>query len=194
MSESEAETADGNAVDECPAPPVYYKIFSTQKLLPPILPDVPNATAWSASHQYSGTISEQIGNQDFAIVENDDIKVTMQRLDTICSTFIIDICWSIAISYFLVLPTDRALKEIMLAGISVVSDGCSLQGNHQIEVRIAPLTDAILKLQSMLGAYQPHEARELLCVDLEQQVQRLHELKSEMTTLLLSGRQQSTVT
>ena len=80
MSEPEAETTDGNAVDECPAPPIYYKIFSTQKLVPPVLPDIPNATAWSAGHQYSGTISEQIGNQDFAIVENEDFKAIMQRL------------------------------------------------------------------------------------------------------------------
>jgi hypothetical protein len=78
----------------------------------------------------------------------------------------------------------------MLAGIAVVSDGCFHQPNHQIEVRIAPLTEAILKLQSILGAYQPHEARELLCVDLAKQVQRLQELKSEMTTLLSSGQQQ----
>ena len=83
MREAEDEAVEGNAVDECPAPPIYYKIFSTQRLNPPILPDISNATAWSASHQYSGTISEQIGNQDFAIVENDNFKVTMQRLDRI---------------------------------------------------------------------------------------------------------------
>lgn len=76
----------------------------------------------------------------------------------------------------------------MTSGLLVVSDDCSSQQNSQIEVRIAPLGEAIQKMQSIIGAYQPHEAREVLCLDMASQVQRLRDLKTEMTSLLEMGK------
>jgi hypothetical protein len=72
----------------------------------------------------------------------------------------------------------------MTTGLSMVSDGCGKESNHQVEMRIAPLNGAIQKMQSVMSAYQTHEARELLCLDLARQVEKLRELKSEMTSLL----------
>ena len=85
------------------------------------------------------------------------------------------------LSYFL---PKSALLGIMTTGLSIVTDGCSSRREYQIEVRIAPLNQAIQKMQSVMSAYQPHEARELLCLDMARQVQRLKELKLEMTNLL----------
>lgn len=79
------------------------------------------------------------------------------------------------------------MKETLTAGLAVISDGCGHQPHHQVEVRIAPLNEAIRKMQSLLSAYQIHEARELLCIDMARQVQRLNELKIEMESLLLLG-------
>lgn len=79
MSDQSAETSDGNAVEECPAPPLYYSLFSTVKIDPPILPDIVNVTAWSSGHQYNGAISAQITNQEIANVPNECYKVEMQR-------------------------------------------------------------------------------------------------------------------
>jgi hypothetical protein len=79
MDDSEVVTGDGNAVEECPAPPAYYKCFSSRKIAPPILPNIPNATSWSAGHQYNGTISSQITNQEFASVPNEDYRIAMER-------------------------------------------------------------------------------------------------------------------
>jgi hypothetical protein len=70
----------------------------------------------------------------------------------------------------------------------VVSDDCSNHQSAQIEERIAPLGEAIQKMQSIIGAYQPHEAREVLCLDMASQVQRLRDIKSEMTNLLEIGK------
>ena len=72
----------------------------------------------------------------------------------------------------------------MNSGLAIVTDGCSNQREYQVEVRLAPLNQAIQKMQSVMSAYQPHEARELLCLDMAKQVQRLKELKLEMTNLL----------
>lgn len=72
----------------------------------------------------------------------------------------------------------------MNSGLAIVTDGCSNQREYQVEVRLAPLNQAIQKMQSAMSAYQPHEARELLCFDMAKQVQRLKELKLEMTNLL----------
>jgi hypothetical protein len=79
MDDTEVVTADGTAVEECPAPPAYYKRFSSQKIAPPILPNIPNATSWSAGHQYNGTISSQITNQDCANDPNEDYRIAMER-------------------------------------------------------------------------------------------------------------------
>jgi hypothetical protein len=70
----------------------------------------------------------------------------------------------------------------------VVSDDCSNHQSAQIEERIAPLGEAIQKMQSIIGAYQPHEAREVLCLDMASQVQRLRDIKSEITNLLEIGK------
>jgi hypothetical protein len=80
--------------------------------------------------------------------------------------------------------SNSALDEIMTTGLSMVSDGCGKEPNHQVEMRIAPLNGAIQKMQSVMSAYQIHEARELLCLDMTRQVEKLRELKSEMTSLL----------
>ena len=69
-----------------------------------------------------------------------------------------------------------------------MTDGCSPQREYQVEIRIAPLNQAIQKMQSIMSAYQPHEARELLCLDMARQVQRLRELKLEMTDLVNAGK------
>lgn len=82
------------------------------------------------------------------------------------------------------LHSNSALNEIMTTGLSMVSDGSGKEPNHQVEMRIAPLNGAIQKMQSVMSAYQTHEARELLCLDMARQVQKLRELKSEMTSLL----------
>lgn len=79
MGDSEVMTGDGNAVEECPAPPAYYKRFSSQKIAPPILPNISNATSWSAGHQYNGTISSQITNQELATVPHEDYRLAMER-------------------------------------------------------------------------------------------------------------------
>lgn len=71
----------------------------------------------------------------------------------------------------------------------VVSDDCSNHQSAQIEERIAPLGEAIQKMQSIIGAYQPHEAREVLCLDMASQVQRLRDIKREMTNLLEIGKE-----
>lgn len=71
----------------------------------------------------------------------------------------------------------------------MVSDGCGNEPHCQIEMRIAPLNGAIQNMQSVMSAYQTHEARELLCLDMARQVEKLRELKSEMTNLLHTGNQ-----
>ena len=79
MNEQSAEATDGNAVEECPAPPMYYKLFPSAKLAPPVLPDIPNVTAWSASHQYNGAISSQMTNIEVANMPSESYKAEMQR-------------------------------------------------------------------------------------------------------------------
>ena len=189
MSEQSPENSDGNAVEECPAPPRYYKLFSTVKIAPPILPDITNVTAWSSDHQYNGAISALMTNQDVANVPNELYKAEMQRLvrDDVANGPSIDLKAPMSsnyltpLSYFL---PKSALLGIMTTGLSMVTDGCSYRREYQIEVRVAPLNQAIQKMQSVLSAYQLHEARELLCLDMARQVQRLKELKLEMTNLL----------
>ena len=189
MSELSPENSDGNAVEECPAPPRYYKLFSSVKIAPPVLPDIPNVTAWSSDHQYNGAISAQMTNQDVANVPNELYKAEMQRFEIndvtdgplIVFAAHIDSNYLTTLSYFL---PKSALLGIMTTGLSIVTDGCSSRREYQIEVRIAPLNQAIQKMQSVMSAYQPHEARELLCLDMARQVQRLKELKLEMTNLL----------
>lgn len=80
MDGTETQLSDGNAVDECPAPPSYYTLFATQSVEPPLLSDIPNITNWSAGHQYNGTISSQISNQEVAVVANEEYRTSMERL------------------------------------------------------------------------------------------------------------------
>lgn len=94
MNEAEVDNSDGNAVEECPAPPIYYKLFSHQKIEPPVIPNIPNATAWSSAHQYNGTIGEQMTNQEVATIPNECYKAEMQRsVSSTCLALI----WSVPI-------------------------------------------------------------------------------------------------
>ena len=79
MNEPIEETNDGNAVDECPAPPLYYKLFPSSEISPPVLPNIPNVTAWSASHQYNGSITAQMTNIDVVNMPSESYKAEMQR-------------------------------------------------------------------------------------------------------------------
>lgn len=79
MSDPSSETSDGNAVEECPAPPIYYKLFPSDKIAPPVIRHIPNSTAWSSAHQYNGTISAQMTNQNIADISSEDYKTEMQR-------------------------------------------------------------------------------------------------------------------
>ena len=88
MDGAESQLSDGNAVDECPAPPSYYTLFATQSVEPPLLSDIPNITNWSAGHQYNGTISSQITNQEVAIVANEEYRISMERFHSIFARLI----------------------------------------------------------------------------------------------------------
>ena len=70
----------------------------------------------------------------------------------------------------LTVPLNSALLGIITSGLAVVNDGGSHHRESQVEVRIAPLNQAIQRMQSIMSAYQPHEARELLCLDMARQV------------------------
>lgn len=82
MDVTESQLSDGNAVDECPAPPSYYTLFSSQIVEPPLLSDIPNITNWSSGHQYNGAISSQINNQEVAVVANEEYRISMERFDS----------------------------------------------------------------------------------------------------------------
>lgn len=50
------------------------------------------------------------------------------------------------------------LSDILNSGLSIIADDCSINNqNSQIEFRIAPLTNAIKKMQGIIAAYQMHE-------------------------------------
>mmetsp|Transcript_22618 Transcript_22618/g.21837 ORF Transcript_22618/g.21837 Transcript_22618/m.21837 type:complete len:168 (+) Transcript_22618:92-595(+) len=160
MNEPESsEDNENNAVEECPPPPAYYKQISILNISPPVLSSS-ETTIWSSEQQYNGSIGAQINSQNVAIVLNEDYKTEMKS----------------------------TLSGILSSGLLVVSDDCSHHQSAQIEERIAPLVEAIQKMQSIIGTYQPHEARELLCLDMASQVQRLRDIKSEMTVLLEMGK------
>ena len=102
MSELSPENSDGNAVEECPAPPRYYKLFSSVKIAPPVLPDITNVTAWSSDHQYNGAITAQMTNQDVANVPNELYKAEMQRfeINNVTDGPLIDFCSTLSFQSF----------------------------------------------------------------------------------------------
>jgi hypothetical protein len=79
MENSPGEVNDGSAVEECPPPPFYYENFSSFHLAPPVLSSTLETTAWSAAHQYNGTIRDQMTNQDVKSVLNEDYNKEMKR-------------------------------------------------------------------------------------------------------------------
>jgi hypothetical protein len=135
-----------------------------------------------------------MNNQNVAIVVNEDYKTEMKRYLSLCLIMIkltystIDLRLEIYDKFLSYHMQFSALSGILSSGLLVVSDDCSHHQSGQIEERIAPLGEAIQKMQSIIGAYQPHEARESLCLDMASQVQRLRDIKSEMTILLEMGK------
>jgi len=75
-------------------------------------------------------------------------------------------------------PFHSALQQILANGLAIISPEAA---RGPTEMMLQPLHMSVERLLAVISSYQTHEAREILCQDLAQQVDRLRGLKEELT-------------
>lgn len=73
------------------------------------------------------------------------------------------------------------MHQILTDGLAVISPEASRAPRSTTEQMLQPLRKSVDRLQAVISSYQTHEAREILCQDLAQQIERLRGLKEELT-------------
>ena len=82
-----SNTIASGTVEECPQPPIYYKLFSSSNcsIAPPKLPLGENLVKWSLAQQYDGAIAPLLLSEvsiDLNLAQNDYKNQLMMLVNT----------------------------------------------------------------------------------------------------------------
>lgn len=146
---------DAGLVETCPHPPLYYKLFKTpDHLIAPVLSEEARNVSFTSARQYNGTVTAQLLQQHQPDTEppKEGFKAEMKA----------------------------TLQQILDDSLAIISPDSS-RAPRNTEQRLQPLRTSIDRMYAAIAAYQTHEAREHLCQDMAAQINRLQDIKNELT-------------